>query len=332
MQRTFTPDLRDESSPAFVTLAVVVTESLTAVYIAIPGFIRIIILGFVPGSVRARYVAEFAAEEAASDSEIQRQAQNNLAEAVKNGTFNGTLNVTDSQALEPTSLTPEELAKVTSNSNFCTLRCGEGGVCQLTEKFPGVLISECVCVPHYCAAGTCDVIVDQGPRCTCPASMFSWYRGERCDHVLTQGHIIGIALGCASAGLVGLIIVAVCLAKREKNSLKKKKEERYRYEPPVILENYNPQVRLPMPRAALGRDDYPPTGSELDLLQAKSPLYTDSIRDRGRPRWTPVIPDLPPGQFKIPRPAFDKVYPKDDAHSQSFEINFSNTGGEETRM
>ncbi|XP_066271710.1 uncharacterized protein [Branchiostoma lanceolatum] len=116
-------------------------------------------------SVVARYAAVFASDQAESDSAIQQQVQTNLAVAINNGTFNGTLNVTDSQAVQPIALTTDELELVSTDSSFCTLTCGEGGVCQLGEKFPGVVIAECVCVENYCYAGTCDVIVDQGPRC-----------------------------------------------------------------------------------------------------------------------------------------------------------------------
>ncbi|XP_019630456.1 PREDICTED: mucin-17-like [Branchiostoma belcheri] len=337
MQRTFRDDLRDETSRAFLELSVAVTESLTAVHIRIRGFLQIIIIGFVPGSVQARYVAVFDADQAEPDTVIHQQVRENLTEAITAGSFNSSLNVT---AVQPTTLTAEELNKLAaSGSPVCTLRCGEGGRCQLTEKYPGVLIAECVCEPDYCTAGTCDVIVDQGPRCTCPATMGSWYRGERCDHVLTQGHVIAIALSCTCAVLLLLFMVAVCMAKREKNVFKEKKEERYRYAPPgIVLENYNvhnPEDGQHFPRAALGRDDYPPTGSEMGLFPAKSPLYTDSIRDRGKPRWNPLFNNLPTGQFKIPRPATqsDKVYPEDDdRYFQSFEIDFSQPGGEETKM
>ncbi|XP_035687815.1 mucin-17-like [Branchiostoma floridae] len=342
MQLDFTPALRDETSPVFVELSVEVTKSLTAIYIGIRGFIEIIIIGFVPGSVEARYVAVFAADQAESDSVIQEQARANLTAAIDGGNFNTSLNVTDAQALQRTTLTQEELDKVTTGSSFCTLTCGDGARCQLTAQSPSVLSAECVCEQDYCHAGTCEVIVDQGPRCTCPATMGSWYSGEKCDNVLTQLAIIGIAVGCLCFGLVCMCLAAVYLAKREKNFLRKeKKKERYRYEPPgIVLENYNvynPEMGQPaFQRAALGRDDYREMGSEVDLFPAKSPLYTDSLRDRGRPRqgWNPSVNNLPAGQFKIPRPAtaYDKVFPKDEDHCQSFEINFAQTGGEETKM
>ncbi|XP_066264341.1 chondroitin sulfate proteoglycan 5-like [Branchiostoma lanceolatum] len=273
-----------------------------------------------PGSVVARYAAVFASDQAESDSAIQQQVQANLAVAISNGTFNGTLNVTDSQAVQPITLTTDdefadfvpELELVSTDSSFCTLTCGEGGVCQLGEKFPGVVIAECVCVENYCYTGTCDIIVDQGPRCSCPADTLSWYRGDRCEVTLTQAEIIGFAVGCTAGVLVFIVLLVVCMAKRAKNMLKAQRARRYRYDNGgFILGNGYSAHHLADTGffSRTGRYTIPHTNST-----ASSRLYT----------WNPTVKNVPGGEVRIPRAhAHGKVFPRQEQiYAQTIEMRF----------
>eukprot|EP00058_Branchiostoma_floridae_P013040 XP_002598528.1 hypothetical protein BRAFLDRAFT_66907 [Branchiostoma floridae] len=312
MQLDFNSNYDDRNSVEFTTLATQVVESLTVVYVGIPGFIEIIIIKFVPGSVVARYAAVFASDQAESDSAIQQQVQTNLQVAISNGTFNGTLNVTDSQAVQPIALTTDELELVSTDSSFCTLTCGEGGVCQLGEKFPGVVIAECVCVENYCFAGTCTVIVDQGPKCSCPADTLSWYRGDRCEVTFTQAQIIGFAAGCTAAVLVLIILLVVCMAKRARNMLRAQKARRYRYDMGGFVMG-NRYSAHPLADTGFfhrtGKYSIPHTDST-----ASSRLYT----------WNPTVKNLPGGEIKIPRVhAPGKVFPKQERiYAQTIEMRF----------
>ncbi|KAI8496351.1 translation [Branchiostoma belcheri] len=312
MQLDFNSNYNDRNSVEFTTLAIQVVESLTAVYVGIPGFIEVVIIKFVPGSVVARYAAVFASDQAESDSAIQQQVQTNLQGAINNGTFSGALNVTDSQAVQPIALTTDELELVSTDSSFCSLQCGEGGVCELGEKFPGVVIAECVCQENYCYAGTCQVIVDQGPRCSCPADTLSWYRGDRCEVSLTQAQVIGFAVGCTAAVLVLIILLVVCMAKRARNMLRAQKARRYRYDMGgfVLGNGYNlRQLADTGFFSRTGRYTLPHTDSTVS-----SRLYT----------WNPTVKNIPGGDIKIPRAhAAGKVFPKQEQiYAQTIEMRF----------
>ncbi|XP_035660789.1 cell wall protein DAN4-like [Branchiostoma floridae] len=310
MQLDFNSNYDDRNSVEFTTLATQVVESKSY----LPSKIVIIMSTEpqIPGSVVARYAAVFASDQAESDSAIQQQVQTNLQVAINNGTFNGTLNVTDSQAVQPIALTTDELELVSTDPSFCTLTCGEGGVCQLGEKFPGVVIAECVCVENYCFAGTCTVIVDQGPKCSCPADTLSWYRGDRCEVTFTQAQIIGFAVGCTAAVLVLIILLVVCMAKRARNMLRAQKARRYRYDMGGFVMG-NRYSAHPLADTGFfhrtGRYSIPHTDST-----ASSRLYT----------WNPTVKNVPGGEIKIPRVhAPGKVFPKQERiYAQTIEMRF----------
>ncbi|XP_019617903.1 PREDICTED: uncharacterized protein LOC109465197 [Branchiostoma belcheri] len=260
MQLDFNSNYNDRNSVEFTTLAIQVVESLTAVYVGIPGFIEVVII---------KFVDEF-------------------------GYF------------------VAELELVSTDSSFCSLQCGEGGVCELGEKFPGVVIAECVCQENYCYAGTCQVIVDQGPRCSCPADTLSWYRGDRCEVSLTQAQVIGFAVGCTAAVLVLIILLVVCMAKRARNMLRAQKARRYRYDMGgfVLGNGYNlRQLADTGFFSRTGRYTLPHTDSTVS-----SRLYT----------WNPTVKNIPGGDIKIPRAhAAGKVFPKQEQiYAQTIEMRF----------
>ncbi|XP_035660212.1 uncharacterized protein LOC118404934 [Branchiostoma floridae] len=331
MDRVFEPEYNDANSPEYMELSTQLKTSLYIIYSGIQGFIEIIIIRFVPGSVQARYAAVFTVEGSEPDSNIHQAARTNLQRAITSGTFDSALNVTSSDSLEPTTLNEEELDQVFGES--CDLPCGEGGMCARSEPYPGAVVAECQCEENYCYTGTCEFNVEEGrPRCNCPAIQGAWYSGERCQISLTQADVIGIAAGCACAVLVIVLMVVVCMAKRSRRLAKKRREMRYRVDAPAVtLSNYyttreawQSLHRLPVTDLNEGRGDYrPPVPVGTDMLP---PIYTDSLRARGRSFWNPSVENVPSGEFKIPRPSVKSlIQPKDDEGErfvQTFEFKF----------
>ncbi|XP_019632704.1 PREDICTED: uncharacterized protein LOC109476260 [Branchiostoma belcheri] len=273
MERVFKTEYNDRTSPEYKDLAEKLTISLTLVYSIIPGFVQIIIIRFLRGSVDARYTAVFTVEGSQSDSIILDTAKTNLQQAVMNGTnFDPTLQV-NSSSLQPIVLTPDDIDIIIED--VCAdLDCGEGGVCTQTELYSG---AECQCEGNYCNTGTCDFNLEEGPKCTCPAVQGSWYSGERCQIHLTQAHVIGIAAGCVCFLLVVALLVAVGMAKRSRRRAKKGREARYRIDrAPVTLANiytsrsdaWQPVRGLPVTDLGGDQDDYlPPLSQRKALLE-----------------------------------------------------------------
>ncbi|XP_078665918.1 uncharacterized protein LOC144908255 isoform X2 [Branchiostoma floridae x Branchiostoma belcheri] len=312
MEREFRTEYNDKTSEEYMELSSQLKTLLSVIYTGIPGFIEIIIIQLVEGSVKARYAAVFAVEESQPDSIIQDMAKTNLQQAITSGRFDPALQVTSSNSLQPIVLTEEELEQVVGG--FCQdVQCGEGGVCSRNEPYPGAVIAECQCQENYCNTGTCEYNVQEGPKCTCPAVEGSWYGGERCQIRLTQADVIGIAAGCLCALLVVALLVAVCMAKRSRHSAKMRITS-----PPVTLPNYHtaseswqPFRGLPITDLSEDQDDY---------------LSPESLGTRGGPFFNPSVENIPTGELKIPRPSVMKpVSPKHDEDEgcfQTFEFKF----------
>ncbi|XP_078665878.1 uncharacterized protein LOC144908217 [Branchiostoma floridae x Branchiostoma belcheri] len=329
MERDFRDEYTDRTSAVYMKLSSQLKTSLSAIYARIPGFIEIIILQLVEGSVKARYAAVFAVEESQPDSIIQDMARTNLQQAITSGRFDPALQVTSSNSLQPIVLTEEELEQVVGG--FCRdVQCGEGGVCSRNEPYPGAVIAECQCQENYCNTGTCEYNVQEGPKCTCPAVEGSWYGGERCQIRLTQADVIGIAAGCLCALLVVALLVAVCMAKRSRHSAKK--EMRYRVtSPPVTLPNYHtaseswqPFRGLPVTDLSEDQDDYlSPVYVDGFMLP---PIYKESLGTGGSPFFNPSVENMPTGELKIPRPSVMKPaspkHDEDEGCFQTFEFKF----------
>ncbi|XP_019632656.1 PREDICTED: uncharacterized protein LOC109476214 [Branchiostoma belcheri] len=303
MEKTFRAEYNDKTSAEYMELSSQLKTSLAVIYTGIPGFVEIIIIQFVAGSVKARYAAVFVVEDSQPDSIIQDMAKTNLQQAITSGRFAPTLQVTSSDSLQPTVLTEEELEQVVGG--FCQdVQCGEVGVCSRTEPYPGAVIAECLCQENYCNTGTCEYNVQEGPKCTCPAVQGTWYGGERCQIRLTQADVIGIAAGCLCALLVVALLVAVCMAKiRSRRSAKK--EMRYRVStPPVTLPYYHtasqaqqPFRDLPVTDLSEDQDDYlSPVHVDADMLP---PTYTDSLRSGGRRFFNPTVENIPTGEVGL---------------------------------
>ncbi|XP_078585797.1 uncharacterized protein LOC144867617 [Branchiostoma floridae x Branchiostoma japonicum] len=222
MDRDFKTEYNDPDSHEYMELSSQLKSSLSIVYSGIQGFIEIIIIRFVPGSVQARYAAVFTVEDSEPDSIIQQAARMNLQRAITSGTFDSDLQVTSSDSLQSITLSKEDLDQVS-----CDLPCGEGGMCARSEPYPGAVVAECQCEENYCYTGTCEFNVGEGrPRCNCPAIQGAWYSGERCQVSLTEADLIGIASGCACAVLVIVLLVIVCMAKRSRRLAKKRRQMR----------------------------------------------------------------------------------------------------------
>ncbi|CAH1239112.1 VWDE [Branchiostoma lanceolatum] len=279
MNNTFLPQYNDKTSVEYIALSQKVIKSLTTLYERIQGFVRIILIHFKPGSIMVTYVTMFEASEAVSDSVIQVTAQRNLQQAVRSGTFDESLLV---QHLRHVTLTDEDLQQMYQDPDVCSLSCGEGGMCELTEKYPGVIVAECVCEANYCISGSCTIDFEEGPKCSCPSDDGSWYGGERCQMTLSNSAVIGIALGFCCAALIVITLLIVCMMKR-RNAFQVKERDATRFGPGgLVLDNVT--YGISPPRA-------------MSVVRPSVDRRTSS-----KSQWRPSVKNIPATQIKIPRP------------------------------
>ncbi|CAH1249581.1 Hypp8637 [Branchiostoma lanceolatum] len=153
MQLPFQPEYYDATTAEFMALSDSFLQSISPVFVGQPGYVDIRLIRFVPGSTVARFVTFFNAAESKPDSIITQKAHTNLQTLILNGTFEDMLNVTGGNSLQPTTLTADEILQISDPASSCSLTCGEGSSCLLSEKYPGVVISECVCEENYYQTG-----------------------------------------------------------------------------------------------------------------------------------------------------------------------------------
>ncbi|XP_069762677.1 uncharacterized protein [Narcine bancroftii] len=86
--------------------------------------------------------------------------------------------------------------------------------------------SVCEVIPDYCYnGGACGIIEDVGAICRCSAKDHSWYRGHRCQTVLTEVQLICILLGASL--LVALLFFTLILIFAIKLRSLKKIQQRF---------------------------------------------------------------------------------------------------------
>ncbi|KAI8496580.1 Mucin-like [Branchiostoma belcheri] len=211
--------LEDKSSSAYQTLEQQCLTDLRPVYDTQPGFKDIRILGFRPGSIIVRHIVIFDSEDAPSNDEIMNAVEN----IVLNGTFSIANYSVEPASFTTVTLTNSELAEL-GEAELCTTGCGADALCNLTTIY-GVLIAQCVCEDDYCRnGGQCEIIPQQGPKCSCVANSLVYHGGERCELNLPQTVVIGVGAG-VGGGLLFIIVILVgclcCSRSRRKDDLER---------------------------------------------------------------------------------------------------------------
>ncbi|XP_019636295.1 PREDICTED: mucin-3A-like [Branchiostoma belcheri] len=156
----FQPEYSNRTTIEFMNLADTFRTAIFPIYINQPGYVDIRLIRFVPGSTVARFATIFNTTRSEADSIITQRAQEQLRELINNGALDTALNITNGNALRLAIFTDEEIQQILDDPSFCTLECGDGSYCHLSEKYPGRVISECVCEENRYEAGDggCQII------------------------------------------------------------------------------------------------------------------------------------------------------------------------------
>ncbi|XP_019636289.1 PREDICTED: endochitinase 2-like [Branchiostoma belcheri] len=317
--------LANKSSSAYRTLEQQCLTDLRPVYDTQPGFKDIRILGFRPGSIIVRHIVIFDSEDAPSNDEIMNAVEN----IVLNGTFSIANYSVEPASFTTVTLTSTELAEL-GEAELCTTGCGADALCNLTTIY-GVLIAQCVCEDDYCRnGGQCEIIPQQGPKCSCVANSFVYHGGERCELNLPQTVVIGVGAG-VGGGLLFIIIVLVgclcCSRSRRKDDLERTDQgnvwlasarpvsSMHRGRPSdeaVPLYNLGKNTDVPVNVYDQQNSDSPQnnlarasrlTGYEFNYLKGELTTFQEGDEHNPNRQWNPTVENVPTKkEFKLPRP------------------------------
>ncbi|NXP73535.1 IMPG2 protein, partial [Ramphastos sulfuratus] len=196
----FVPALRDPASRERRGLLHSFNRTVSPLFMAVPGFLRLEVTGIRKGSVVLEYDALFAAEQ------VQVPGLGELLDAVlgsggaRPGLVVGTAPVLSNVALgwplDPCSV---------------LFSCRDGFACVASEGRNATCTS--LCHHDYCKNhGICTHHPGRGPLCQCPVGSDFWFMGLRCDYRVTQQSLLGMAAGILlSIVLLAAVIAAVAI-------------------------------------------------------------------------------------------------------------------------
>ncbi|NXG53978.1 IMPG2 protein, partial [Psilopogon haemacephalus] len=196
----FVPALRDPASRERRGLLHSFNRTVSPLFTAVPGFLRLEVTGIRWGSVVLEYDALFAAER------LQVPVLGELLEAVlgaggaRPGLVVGTAPVLSNVALgwplDPCSV---------------LFSCRDGFACVASEGRNATCTS--LCHRDYCKNhGICTHHPGRGPLCQCPVGSDFWFMGLRCDYRVTQQSLLGMAAGILlSVVLLAAVVAAVAI-------------------------------------------------------------------------------------------------------------------------
>ncbi|NXX40843.1 IMPG2 protein, partial [Tricholaema leucomelas] len=196
----FVPALRDPASRERRGLLHSFNRTVSPLFMAVPGFLRLEVTGIRWGSVVLEYDALFAAEQ------VQVPGLGKFLDAVLGsggarpellvGTAPVRSNVALGWPLDPCSV---------------LFSCRDGFACVASESRNATCTS--LCHHDYCKNhGICTHHPGRGPLCQCPVGSDFWFMGLRCDYRVTQQSLLGMAVGILlSIVLLAAIIAAVAI-------------------------------------------------------------------------------------------------------------------------
>ncbi|KAL2299135.1 hypothetical protein Nmel_014753 [Mimus melanotis] len=196
----FVPALQDPGSQERQELLHSFNQTVTPLFSALPGFLRLEVTGIREGSVVLRYDALFAAEQLPGPG-LDELLENALGSArAQPGLAVGTAPVLRHGALARP-LDP------------CALlfACPAGFAC--VPRADGNVTCTSLCHRDYCKNhGICSHAPEQQPRCQCPVGSDFWFMGLRCDYRVTQQGLLGMAAGVLlSILLLGAVLAAIAV-------------------------------------------------------------------------------------------------------------------------
>ncbi|NXO97161.1 IMPG2 protein, partial [Certhia brachydactyla] len=194
----FVPALQDPGSPEHQELLHSFNQTVTPLFSAVPGFLRLEVTGIRWGSVVLLYEALLAAERLPVPG-LDRLLEAALGSArAPPGLAVGTAPV-----LRHTALALDPCAEL--------FACPPGFAC--VSGADGNATCTSLCHRGYCKNhGICSHGRDQQPRCRCPVGSDFWFMGLRCDHRVTQQGLLGMAAGVLlSIVLLGAVLAAVAV-------------------------------------------------------------------------------------------------------------------------
>ncbi|NXU96684.1 IMPG2 protein, partial [Cettia cetti] len=196
----FVPALRDPGSPERQELLQSFNQTVTPLFTAVPGFLRLEVTGIRWGSVVLRYDALFAAEQLPVPGLEQLLGAALGSARAPPGLAVGSAPVlrhaAPARPLDPCAL---------------LFACPSGFAC--AARADGNATCTSLCHRDYCKNhGICSHARDHQPRCQCPVGSDFWFMGLRCDYRVTQQSLLGIAAGVLlSILLLGAVLAAIAV-------------------------------------------------------------------------------------------------------------------------
>ncbi|RLV91770.1 hypothetical protein DV515_00014017 [Chloebia gouldiae] len=196
----FVPALQDPGSRERQELLHSFNQTVTPLFTALPGFLRLEVTGIREGSVVLRYDALFAAEQLPGlglDELLEAALGSARARpGLALGTAPVLRHVALARPLDPCAL---------------LFACPSGFAC--VSGADGNVTCTSLCHRAYCKnQGICSHARDHQPRCQCPVGSDFWFMGLRCDYRVTQQGLLGMAAGVLlSIVLLGAVLAAVAV-------------------------------------------------------------------------------------------------------------------------
>ncbi|NXN88041.1 IMPG2 protein, partial [Bombycilla garrulus] len=200
LDMAFVPALQDSTSHEHQELLRSFNQTVTPLFTAVPGFLRLEVTAIRWGSVVLRYDALFAAEQ------LPVPGLDELLEAaLGSGGARPGLAVGTAPVLRHAALAgPLDPCAV-------LFSCPAGFTC--VPRAGGNVTCTSLCHRDYCKNhGICSHGRDHQPRCQCPVGSDFWFMGLRCDYRVTQQGLLGMAAGVLlSIVLLGAVLAAIAV-------------------------------------------------------------------------------------------------------------------------
>ncbi|NXH55212.1 IMPG2 protein, partial [Rhabdornis inornatus] len=221
----FVPALQDPGSQERQELLHGFNQTVTPLFSALPGFLRLEVTDIRWGSVVLRYDALFAAEQLPGPG-LDELLENALGSAraqlavgtapvLRHGALGecgagGSGRVGTRRARSGDTAAPRPAARPLDP---CALlfACPAGFAC--VPRAVGNVTCTSLCHRDYCKNhGICSHAQDHQPRCQCPVGSDFWFMGLRCDYRVTQQGLLGVAAGVLlSILLLGAVLAAIAV-------------------------------------------------------------------------------------------------------------------------
>ncbi|XP_048238472.1 uncharacterized protein LOC124112291 [Haliotis rufescens] len=210
---TFNTDLEDKTTTMFKQYEREFKAKLTEVYLNIPGFVYVEIIGFKNGSIKCNHTCRVNVTAASAEVKAALNGQGNVTTEMKNKRF------FNRNIKQPFSVNITEVEE-------SLVICKAEGICPKGFKCSGSTVKDVrcdsPCTRDYCNTGWCYVDLDGQPHCRCkkiPEKVV--YSGDRCEEetdvlMMDKGAIAGISGGVGGGVIVLLAIALGCMCYKRK--------------------------------------------------------------------------------------------------------------------